>query len=84
MTDIRCPSQSCKLMYVVKHDSGILESHLLRCGFMNGYTRWIGDEDDEDVNGVVGHEDHGHQDKNGEGRLMACRLHPVGNPKRKV
>jgi hypothetical protein len=55
-------------MYVVKHDSRILESHLLRRGFMNGYTQWIGDEDDEDVDGVVGNEEHGHQDKNSEGR----------------
>jgi hypothetical protein len=55
------------MMYVVKHDSGILESHLLCRGFMNGYTRWIGDEDDEVVDGAVGNEEHGHQDKHDEG-----------------
>src|SRR3954470_3389676 len=51
-TEIRCPCRDCKLMYLIRHDSGMLESHLLRFSFMDGYTRWIRDDeyDDEDVN----------------------------------
>ena len=47
-------------------DSGQLQNHLLVRGFMDGYTRWISDEDDEDVNGAAGNEV-GQQDNNGEG-----------------
>src|SRR5664279_4938688 len=41
MTEIRCPCRRCKLRSWIKPDSGLLESHLLVRGFMDGYTRWI-------------------------------------------
>ena len=76
-TEIRCPCRDCKLMYLIRHDSGMLESHLLRRSFMDGYTRWIRDDeyDDEDVNNGEDqdasddHEDqdasHDHEDQGG-------------------
>ena len=51
-TDIRCPCRRCKLECVTEPGSGVLQIHLMRNGFMDGYTRWISDEDgEEDVNG---------------------------------
>src|SRR4051812_42166149 len=76
-TEIRCPCRDCKMMYLIRHDSGMLESHLLRRSFMDGYTRWIRDDeyDDEDVNNGEDqdasddHEDqdagHDHEDQGG-------------------
>src|SRR3954465_1201931 len=49
-TDIRCPCRRCKLECVTEPDSEILEKHLKRNGLMDGYTRWISDQE-EDVNG---------------------------------
>ena len=56
--EIRCPCRDCRLRFRIRHDCGLLESHLIRRGFMDGYTRWIrDDEDDEDVNAGHDHED---------------------------
>jgi hypothetical protein len=41
--------------------SGSLQSHLLSRGFMDGYTRWISDEDAESVHGAgTGNDEEGH------------------------
>src|ERR1041384_8140307 len=60
-TDIRCPCRICKLECVTEPDSGILEKHLKRNGLMDGYTRWINDENsdqEEDLNGgALGNEE---------------------------
>ena len=51
MNDIRCPCRDCRLRILIRHDCGLLEAHLIRRGFMDGYTRWMqDDEDDDDVN----------------------------------
>src|SRR3954470_3088955 len=71
-TDIRCPYRRCKLECVTEPDSGILEKHLKCNDLMDGYTRWISDETEEDLNGGAPgneegqpEEDHdaGHQDQ---------------------
>ena len=53
-TQIRCPCRTCKLQRWIDPDSGQLEDHLLRRGFMR-------DDFDEEltVNGVGHHEDLG-------------------------
>jgi len=51
MNDIRCPCRDCRLRILIRHDCGLLEAHQIRRGFMDGYTRWMqDDEDDDDVN----------------------------------
>src|SRR3954464_14694094 len=32
---------------------GCLKAHLLRYGFMDGYTRWITKDDDDDIDGAT-------------------------------
>ena len=67
-TDIRCPCRRCKLECVTEPGSGVLQNHLMRNGFMDGYTRWISDEDgEEDVDGGAPGNEEGQQDNNGEG-----------------
>ena len=41
---------------------GHLKAHLIMHGFMDGYTRWISEDEDEDVDGVtnVREEETGH------------------------
>ena len=51
-TRIRCPCARCKEGVLLDpFDRGTLKAHLLMNGFMDGYTRWIseGDDDDEGV-----------------------------------
>ena len=55
-TDIRCLCRRCKLECVTEPHSRILEKHLKHNGLMDGYTRWINDETDdqeENLNGGV-------------------------------
>ena len=49
---------------LIKYDSGQLESHILRRGFMDGYTLYP--ESDEDQDGVEGNEEGRHHDNNGD------------------
>ena len=66
--DIRCPCRRCKLGCVTEPGSGVLQNHLMRNGFMDGYTRWISDEaGEEDVNGGAPGNEEGQQDNNDEG-----------------
>ena len=63
MTEIRCPCRRCKLNWLIDPDSRNLQAHLLHHGFMDGYTRWISDdEDDEAVNGAAENEEGGQHD----------------------
>src|SRR3954466_8999153 len=65
-TDIRCPCRRCKLECVTEPDSGILEKHLKRNGFMDGYTQLISDEtrdQEEDLNGGAPGNEEGQPDK---------------------
>ena len=39
MRQIRCPCRSCKLVRWIDPDSGQLEEHLLRRGFMEGFNK---------------------------------------------
>src|SRR3954467_12252355 len=63
-TEIRCPCRRCKLNWVINPDSGNLQSHLLRHGFMDGYTRWISDDGD-DGDGEGGQHDDDHHGEDG-------------------
>ena len=48
-TRIRCPCRRCKEGVLLDpFDGGSLKAHLLMYGFMDGYTRWISEEDDDD------------------------------------
>ena len=45
-----CLCRRCKLIVILDpFDCGSLKAHLLMHGFMDGYTRWIIEDDDEDV-----------------------------------
>ena len=46
---IRCPCARCKEGVLLDpFDHGTLKAHLLMNGFMDGYTQWIREEDDEE------------------------------------
>ena len=64
-TDIRCPCRRCKLNWVIDPDSGNLQAHLLLHGFMDGYTRWISDDEDDGDGEGGKHDDDHHHGKNG-------------------
>ena len=57
--EIICPCRDCRLRFRIRHDCGLLESHLIRRGFMDGYTRWIHDDEDDDQDVHAGHDDEG-------------------------
>ena len=70
MRQIRCPCQKCKNVRWLDPDSGQLEFHLLRNGFMVGFNHDEGREDEEtslghgnlvfdDVGGQDNHDDEG-------------------------
>jgi hypothetical protein len=60
-TEIKCPCHRYKLMCYIDPYSGQLQSHLLSRCFMNGYTRGISDEDDDNVHGAAtGNDEEGH------------------------
>ena len=65
-TEVLCPCRKCKgIVWLDPYDDGTVEAHLLMTGFMDGYTRWIiQDEDDdvEDANGV-GNDDMGQDEE---------------------
>ena len=48
-TGIICSCRKCKLIVILDpFDRGSLKAHLLMHGFMDGYTQWIIEDDDED------------------------------------
>ena len=48
-TRIRCSCARCKEGVLLDpFDRGTLKAHLLMNGFMDGYTRWISEEEDDD------------------------------------
>ena len=52
--EILCPCRRCKEgVFLDPFKGGRLKAHLLRYGFMDGYTRWISEDDDEDVDGAT-------------------------------
>ena len=51
--EILCPCQKCKEgVQLDPFIGGRLKAHLLRYGFMDGYTRWITEDDDDDIDGA--------------------------------
>ena len=49
-TGIRCLCTRCKEGVILDpFEKGTLKAHLFMNGFMDGYTRWISEDDDEDV-----------------------------------
>jgi hypothetical protein len=60
-TEIKCPCKRCKLKCYVDPYFGVLQSHLLSRGFMDGYTRWISAEDVDNVHGAeTGNDEEGY------------------------
>ena len=56
---IICLCRKCKLIVILDpFDRGSLKVHLLMHGFRDGYTRWIIEDDDEDVH-MAGNNDMG-------------------------
>src|SRR4051812_2281760 len=48
-TRIICPSARCKEAVLLDpFDRGTLKAHMLMNGFIDGYTHWISEEDDDD------------------------------------
>ena len=62
--EIKCPCRKCKeQVWIDPFKGGHLKAHLVMHGFMNGYTRWISEDDFEDAGhgeDVVHEEDAGH------------------------
>ena len=49
-TEILCPCRRCKGgVWLDPYDDGRVEAHLLMTGFMDGCTRWIIEDEDDDV-----------------------------------
>ena len=54
-TEVLCPCRKCKgIVWLDPHDDGRVEAHLLMTGFMDGYTRWIIEDEDDDVEDADG------------------------------
>ena len=54
-TEVLCPCQKCKgIVWLDPYDDGRVEAHLLMTGFMDGYTRWIIEDEDDDVEDADG------------------------------
>ena len=52
--EIKCSCRRCKEgVWIDPFSSGHLKAHLLMHGFMDGYTRWISEDDDGDVDGAA-------------------------------
>ena len=57
-TKICCPCSSCRNLTLFERKSGSLHMHLMRWGFMQGYTRWTSHgEEDEVVDDGEGFDD---------------------------
>jgi hypothetical protein len=67
--EIKCLCQRCKLKCYIDPYSRKLQSHLLSRGFMDGYTRWISDEDNDNVHGAATGNDE-------EGRMVVTKSLP--------
>src|SRR5664279_3200703 len=64
--EINCPCRKCKQEILIDpFVDGHLRAHLLMYGFMDGYTRWIS-EDDEDVDGAENDEGEDNNDQEPE------------------
>ena len=54
-TEGLCPCRKCKgIVWLDPHDDGRVKVHLLMTGFMDGYTRWITEDEDDDVEDADG------------------------------
>src|SRR3954471_20263762 len=52
--EILCPCRKCKEgVWLDLFIGGRLKAHLLRYGFMDAYTRWITEDDDDDIDGAA-------------------------------
>ena len=55
LTQVLCPCRKCKgIVWLDPYDEGRVEVHLLMTGFMDGYTRWIIEDEDDDVEDADG------------------------------
>ena len=54
-TEVLCLCRKCKgIVWLDPHDDGRVEAHLLMTGFMDGYTRWIIEDEGDDVEDAKG------------------------------
>ena len=66
LIEVLYPCQKCKgIVWLDPYDDGRVEAHLLMTGFMDGYTRWIIEDEDDDVQDadVADNDDTGQDDK---------------------
>ena len=50
LNEVLCPCRKCKgIVRLDPFEGGTFKAHLLMHGFMDGYTQWIIEDDDEDV-----------------------------------
>ena len=55
LTKVLCPCRKCKgIVWLDRYDDGSVEAHLLMTGFMDGYTLWITEDEDDDVEDADG------------------------------
>ena len=55
LTEVLCPCRKCKgIVWIDPYDDVRVEAHLLMTGFMDGYTRWIIEDEDDDVEDANG------------------------------
>ena len=55
LTEVLCPCRKCKgIVWLDPHVNGRVKAHLLMTGFMDGYTRWITEDEDDDVEDADG------------------------------
>ena len=54
-TEVLCPCRKCKgIVWLDPYDDGRVEAHLLMNDFMDGYTQWITEDEDDDVEDADG------------------------------
>ena len=55
LTEVLCPCRRCKGgVWLDPYEDGRLMAHLLMTSFMDGYTRWIIEDEDDDVEDADG------------------------------
>ena len=55
LTEVLCTCRRCKgIVWLDPYDDGRVEAHLLLTSFMDGYTRWIIEDEDDNVEDADG------------------------------
>ena len=89
-TEVLCPCRKCKgIVWLDPHDDGRVEAHLLMTGFMDSYTRWIIEDEDDDVKDAdgAGNDDTGQDEEmidNGRGKRPDMAAERTRTPRGRV